>query len=217
MQFDEVLAVLKKYGDKRAVSNRHKLGLKTENYLGVNPDKIISIAKKTGKNHKLAEQLRKTGIRDAILLSFFVDEPRKISEPETKNIIRMIDSPDLSDPFSANIVANSPYALDLIDEWKDSSKEMVKRCAYMSVRELAGNNHKLEDNYFLEFLTRIERELGYSKPWVKDSMIHALNGIGNRNDLLKNKTAGVIAGLGKIKIDYPKGSGVVPAVLKQTG
>ncbi|MFA7228002.1 MAG: DNA alkylation repair protein [Melioribacteraceae bacterium] len=212
MQFEQVIAELRKHGDKRAVAARHKLGLKTDNYLGVELNKILSIAGKIGKNHKIAEQLRKTGIRDAALLSFFVDDPKKISVAEANIIVRSLDYPDMSDAFS-KVVINTPHIFDLVDEWKDSSKEMIKRAAYMSVHGLAGNNHKIEDDYFLEFLSRIEREFGYSKNWVKDSMIHALNSISMRNGSLKNRAACVIKNIGKFKVEYQKSSGIIPARL----
>ncbi len=214
MEFERIILELQKNGNKRAVSTRKKIGMNTDKYLGVELKKITDLAKKIGKNHKLAEQLRKSELRDALLLSFFVDEPKKVSLNDAKNLLKLIDYPDLSDPFCSNIIINAPYIFDLIDEWKDSSKEMTKRCAYMGVCELAKNNHKVGDDYFLEFLSRIEREIGYSKNWVKDSMVCALNSIGERNEFLRNKTASVIKNIGKVKIEFQKGTGVIAAQLK---
>ncbi|PKL83116.1 MAG: hypothetical protein CVV24_06670 [Ignavibacteriae bacterium HGW-Ignavibacteriae-3] len=215
MHAEELIDELRNHGDKRAVSIRQKQGFNTENYLGVDVKKIAAIAKKVKKNHKLADQLRKSGIHDAILLSFFIDEPKKISVQEAKNIIRQIDFPELTDSFCAHILINSPHIYDLIDEWKDSSREMIKRSAYMGVHELARNNRKLEDDYFWEFMDRIEKEIGFSKNWIKDAMAHALISIANRTEKLKNKAAAVVKNIGKIKIEYPKGSRVAPAPLKE--
>lgn len=85
----------------------------------------------------------------------------------------------------------------------------------MGVYELAKNNRKLEDDYFWEFMARIEREIGFSKNWVKDAMLYALISMANRNDNLKNKAAAVIKNIGKIKVEYPKGAAVTPAPLKE--
>ena len=173
-----------------------------------------NFAKKIRKNHELAEQLRKSGIHDALLLSFMVDEPKKISKHEVKKIIKLIDFWDLSDNFCSYILVNTPYVFELIDEWKDSSKEMTKRCAYISVHELAKNNKKLDDDYFVEFLERIEKEISYSKNWVKEAMLYALTSIGSRSESLRTKAIDIANKIGKIEIDYGETSCIAPDPLK---
>ena len=142
---------------------------------------LKNLSKKIKKNLPLAAKLRNSGMHDAILLSLMIDEPEKVTKHEAKNIIKQIDFRDLSDNFCSYILMNTSYILELVDEWIDSSKEMTKRCAYFLVQLLAKNNKELNDNYFAEFLESIEREISYSKKWVKEAMLSSIISIGNRN------------------------------------
>lgn len=202
MQFEQIMTALKKLVDKRAIAAREKTGIKTDNYLGVSLIKLKNLSKKIKKDHQLAIQLRNSGIYDAILLSFMVDEPKKVSKHEAKNIIKKIDHWILADNFCLYILLNASYVFELVDEWIDSSKEMTKRSAYFLVRQLAGNNKKLDDNYFEEFLERIEREISYSKNWVKEAMLNSIIIIGSRNENLREKAMATAEKIGKIKINY---------------
>jgi hypothetical protein len=95
---------------------------------------------------------------------------------------------------------NTAYVDELIDEWKDSSREMTKRCAYYLVHELAKNDTRLDEEYYEEFLQRIEKEISYSKTWVKEAMLLALISIGDKNDNLRTKAIEVAGRIGKIDI-----------------
>lgn len=214
MQYEQVKAELQKLGDKRAVAVWQKMGMDTANYWGVGLTNLKNFSKKIKKNHQLAEQLRKSGIRDALLLSFMIDEPQKISKLQAKNILKLIDFWDSADNFCSYILVNTPYVFELIDEWKDSSKEMTKRCAYISVSELAKNGKKIEENYFIEFLVRIEKEIGYSKNWVREAMLYALINIGSRSDSLRTKAIDVAGKIGRIEIDYGETSCKAPDPIK---
>lgn len=214
MKFEQIMTNLKKLEDKRATSAWKKRGMKTDNYLGVDLSKMKVLSKKIKKNHQLAVQLRNSGIRDAILLSFMVDEPKKVTKYEARNILKQVNFRDLSDNFSSYILLNTPYALELVDEWSDSSKEMTKRCAYILVHHLARNNAKLQDDYFEEFLERIEKEISYSKNWVKEAMLNSIISIGSRSDNLKMKAITVAEKIGKVKINYEVTSCIAPDPLK---
>ena len=214
MQYEQVKAELQKLGDKRAVAVWQKMGMDTVNYWGVGLTNLKNFSKKIKKNHQLAEQLRKSGIHDALLLSFMIDEPQKISKLQAKNILKLINFRDSADNFCSCILVNTPYVFELIDEWKDSSKEMTKRCAYISVSELAKNSKKIEENYFIEFLVRIEKEIGYSKNWVREAMLYALINIGNRSNSLRVKAIDVAGKIGRVEIDYGETSCKAPDPIK---
>jgi 3-methyladenine DNA glycosylase AlkD len=215
MHVEQVITELQKFGNKRTVTSFKKMGIKTDNYLGVDIIKIKTLAMRIRKNHELAEHLRMSGIRDALLLSFMIEDPQKISKHEVKNIVKQIDYWDLTDNFCTYVLMNTTYVNELIDEWKDSSREMTKRCAYFLVHELANKkNAKLEEDYFEEFLERIEREIGYSKNWVKEAMLLALISIGSRNESLRSKAVDVANRIGRIDIHSKKELQAPPDPLK---
>lgn len=201
MQPGEILAELKKLSNPKSIAALKKTGIGTENYWGVGLDKMRLLSRKIKKNHDLASQLRKSGVHDALLFSFIIDNPKKITKQEIKEIIKEIHHNDLLDNFCLYILVNTPYVIELIDEWKDSSKEMTKRCAYILVKYGARSNMKLADQFFEEFLLRIEREISFSKKGVKEAMLDLMVCIGNRNKYLKSKTTEVALKILETEID----------------
>ena len=77
MQLKAVLAELKSMGDPQAATGMAKYGIKADRALGVSIPKLQGLAKKIGKNHRLAEALWSSGIHEARILACMVDDPQR--------------------------------------------------------------------------------------------------------------------------------------------
>ena len=65
MKLKAVLAELKSIGDSQAAAGMAKYGIKADRALGVSIPKLQGLAKKIGKNHRLADALWSSGIHEA--------------------------------------------------------------------------------------------------------------------------------------------------------
>ncbi len=76
----QVLTRLKSEADPQAVAGMARFGINVPDIWGVSAPKLRTLAKKIGKDHRLAAELWRTGIHDARLLATLVDDPAKMTE-----------------------------------------------------------------------------------------------------------------------------------------
>jgi hypothetical protein len=91
----------------------------------------------------------------------------------------------LSHVFSAcdATLAKSAIAYDLALSWQESDSIARKKSAYGLLYELSKNkcDSRLNDEFFLTTISRINRTIDNEPKVVKLSMANALTGIGKRN------------------------------------
>lgn len=158
-----------------------RFGINTEKAFGVSVYKIRAMAKKLGKDHKLAEQLWATENHEARMLACFIDEPDKVTELQMDDWVAEFDSWDICDQVCSNLFDKTPFALKKIDEWTTDSREFVKRAGFVLIAALSVHDKNAEDSLFIGFLTVIERESHDERNFVKKAVNWALRSIGKRN------------------------------------
>ena len=79
MTTDEILDLLKKYGDERTKNTHMNHGAK-EPLFGVKISELKKILKQTKKNHKLSLELYATGNSDAMYLAGLMADEKQISK-----------------------------------------------------------------------------------------------------------------------------------------
>ncbi len=75
VDFNDIIEKLKCVSNPDAVESMAKYGITPENTFGVSIPNLRRIAKETGKDHVLAQQLWKSGFRETMILASMVDEP----------------------------------------------------------------------------------------------------------------------------------------------
>jgi len=69
------LAELRRLGERRNVEGMARFGIFAKNVLGVAKPKMDELARKIGRNHRLALELWETGVHDARILAGMIYEP----------------------------------------------------------------------------------------------------------------------------------------------
>lgn len=210
MTKDEIIKELEIMGDPRAVKVWARVGMDTSGYLGVGLTKLKKFAKKTGKNHELANELWNCGIRDAKLLSVFIDEPGKVTPEIIEQRVNELDFWDLSDNFCSYIVVKNKDATFFCERWRYIDSELIKRCSFVTVAGLAKSKQKIENTFFKDYLDQIEKEIKTDKNYTKEGMLIAVIAIGKRNESLKQEAVSCAEKFGKIDIDYGESSCKAP-------
>ena len=128
MTAEEVLAELRSHANPRAREGQARFGITTARSLGINLPTLRAIAKMSGRDHALAEQLWQSGIHEARILAAMVDDPAKVTRRQMDRWAKEFDSWDVVDG-AAICFDKTPYAYEKAHAWRRSKREYVKRAA----------------------------------------------------------------------------------------
>jgi 3-methyladenine DNA glycosylase AlkD len=188
MDYNDIIQKLKSLSDPEAVKGMAQFGINPENTYGVSIPNLRKLAKETGRNHALAQQLWASGIHEARILASFIDEPQKVTEAQMESWIKDFDSWDVCDQCCSNLFDKTKFAYQKAVEWGEREEEFVKRAGFTLMAALAVHDKKATDEEFLQFLPIIKRESIDNRNYVKKAVNWALRQIGKRN-LSLNKVA----------------------------
>jgi 3-methyladenine DNA glycosylase AlkD len=178
---DKILNELKSLSNPKAVEGMARFGINPKNTYGVSIPEIRRIARKVGKNHKLAQELWTSGIHEARILSCMIDEPKLISEEQMEKWVKDFDSWDVCDQCCSNLFDKTEFAHKKAVEWSKRNGEFVKRAGFVLMATLAVHDKKAKDVDFMKFLPIIKRESNDTRNFVKKAVNWALRQIGKRN------------------------------------
>lgn len=185
---EEVLKKLKARARPGQLKGMARYGMAVERRLGVSIPDLRAIAKESGKDHRLAIELWKTGIPEAKILAAMVDEPERLSESQMEDWVKDINSWDVCDQVCMNIFEKTPLAWKKVLDWSVREEEFVKRAAFALIACLAWHDKDAEDGAFIKLFSVIRRGATDERDMVKKAVNWALRNIGKRNRNL-NKAA----------------------------
>ena len=187
MQYDDILNKLEALSDPKAVEGMARYGINPENTYGVSIPNLRKIAKETGEDHALAQQLWASAIHEARILASMVDDPKTVTEEQMESWVKDFDSWDVCDQCCMNLFEKTKFAYQKAVEWSSNDKEFIKRTAFVLMARLAVSDKKAADAQFEPFFALIKREAGDNRNFVKKAVNWALRQIGKRNLYLNRK------------------------------
>jgi 3-methyladenine DNA glycosylase AlkD len=199
MEVEDVLRELRSHADPTSLEGMARYGIVTGSALGLSLPTLRRMAKKTGKDHRLAADLWKSGIQEARILAALVDEPAKVTESQMERWVVEFDSWEVCDGCCGNLFDKTPFAYSKALEWSKRKEEFVKRAGYVLMAELAVHDKKAPDAKFLEFFDTIERGSTDERNFVRKAVNWALRQIGKRNRRLNAEALRVATRISKLK------------------
>lgn len=184
MRHEEVLRRLKSLSNPEAVAGMARFGINPENTYGVSIPNLRKMARETGRDHPLAQQLWASGIHEARILASMVDDPTKVTEEQMESWVKDFDSWDVCDQVCSNLFDKTTFAYDKAIQWSHRQEEFVKRAAFALMAALAVHDKKAKDEQFMAFLPAIKRESLDDRNYVRKAVNWALRQIGKRNAAL---------------------------------
>jgi 3-methyladenine DNA glycosylase AlkD len=180
MTTDEIVAELRMHANADNVAGMARFGISPVGTLGVNIPTIRAIAKRTGRDHDVAQQLWDTGIHEARILAAMVDEPAKVTLRQMDRWAADFDSWDVVDGV-CDLFVKTPHAYSKVKAWSSHRREYVKRAAFTMIAYLTYRDKTARDADILQFLPVIRREAGDERNYVKKAVNWALRNTGKRN------------------------------------
>jgi 3-methyladenine DNA glycosylase AlkD len=197
---EQVLGELSALGtaQNRKVYKRHGSG---DNLFGVSYADLGKVVKRIKTDHDLAKGLWASGNHDARVLALMVADPARADEATIEAWVAEADNYVLADAV-AGFVAKTPFARAKAEAWSRSQDEWVGTAGWDLVGSLGLGDRSLPDEYFKDYLGRIERDLHDSLNRVRYAMNTALIAIGMRSPELEQKALAVAARIGKVEVDH---------------
>lgn len=176
-----LLAELKRLGSaKYKADMAARFGIVTSAPVyGVAVGTLRAIAKRTGYNHALAEELWATGNHDARMLATMIDDPADITPVQMERWVKDMDNWALVDTACFHYWDRSPHAFAKIEKWSKAKEEFVKRAAFALLASCALHKQGT-DEQMLRGLELIEREARDPRNFVKKAANWALRAIGGK-------------------------------------
>lgn len=181
MTSTEILNRLKELGSEENKKGMSKFGINVENAYGVNVQDIRTIAKEIGVDHSLAMELWKTKNHEARILATIIAEPAAFSSNELDDWAEDVNSWDLCDQFSNNLVYHTPFAMEKILMWSISDEPFVKRAGFATMANYALKHPDLREKDVDGFFGLIMNECWDKRNYVRKAVSWALRNIGKRS------------------------------------
>ena len=180
----KVLRELRALANPKVRAQMEHFGVHVEKAHGVSAPQLHRLAKRIGKNHKLADQLWATGIHEAKGLAALIGEPGKVTEAQMERWARSYDAWDVVDASCCYLFVFAAPAWKKAVEWSRREEEFVKRAAFSLMAYLAYRDKTAPNAKFLRLLAIVRRESRDDRHFVKKAVNWALRNIGKRNRAL---------------------------------
>jgi 3-methyladenine DNA glycosylase AlkD len=187
MPYDDILEKLKYLSNPKAVEGMAKYGITAERAYGVSIPNLRTTAKEIGKNHKLAQQLWETNIRETRILAGMIDDPALVTEKQMEKWVKDFDYWEICDQVCQNLFIYTKTAYIKAVEWGGRDEEFVKRAGFALMAWLAFKDKEAKNNQFEKFLPIIKKQATDNRNFVKKAVNWALRQIGKRNIDLNTK------------------------------
>ncbi|HEX37984.1 MAG TPA: DNA alkylation repair protein [Candidatus Cloacimonetes bacterium] len=198
MNIQDILTELKKNADSKSIKGMQRFGITPDKTFGVRIPILRQIAKKAGKDHKLAQELWKINTRETRILSSMIEEIEYISDEEMETYIAAFNYWEICDQFCMNLFEKLPFAYEKAQELAKRPEEFALRIGFVLMARLAVSDKKSPDEKFEPFLQLIYDHSTDERNMVKKAVNWALRQIGKRNTTLHKKAIEVAEKIEKI-------------------
>ena len=182
-----VLRELKALANPRVRAKMAYFGVNVPKAHGISTPILHKFAKQIGKDHRLAQQLWKSGNHEARILATLIGESEKVTSAEMERWARDFDSWDVVDAACCYLYAQARPAWKKAAAWSRRREEFAKRASFSLMAYLSYKDKTAADGRFARFLQVIEREAYDERNFVKKAVNWALRNIGKRNARLNRK------------------------------
>jgi len=184
----EVLRQLDSLSHPEYLKGMSRFAINTKKAFGVPIPELRALAKKIGKNHKLAQELWASKFHEARILATMIDDPVQVTDVQMEEWVKDFNSWDLCDQCCGNLFDKTKTAYEKAAAWTERDEEFVRRAGYAVMAYLAVHEKAKDNEKFLEFLSIIEHDSIDDRNFVRKAVNWALRQIGKRNQEL-NKAA----------------------------
>lgn len=187
MELSEIIYKLEELSNPKDIDGMARFGITPQRTYAVRIPELRKIAKRVGKDHRLAKKLWELNYRETKILACMIEDPKLVSSEQMDNWVMEFDFWEICDQCCMNLFRKTSFAYQKIFEWSTHEEEFVKRAAFTLIAVLAVHDKKASDSKFERFFPIIIRESTDDRNYVKKAVNWALRHIGKKNISLNKK------------------------------
>jgi 3-methyladenine DNA glycosylase AlkD len=188
MTSKEIISKLKKQSNLKNIEGMARFGINVDKAFGLSAPQMRALAKKIGRNHKLALELWETGYHEARHIAAMIDDPDLVTKSQMNKWVRDFNSWDICDGTCSNLFRKTPFAIEKIFEWAERKEEFVRRAGFSLICYVAVHHKMRDDEDFLQFFPLIKKHSFDERNFVRKAVNWSLRTLGKRSKYL-NKEA----------------------------
>lgn len=146
------------------------------------------VKKRTEDRHELALELWETGIYEARIIAYLIDNPKQVTGKQMDSWAKDFDNWAICDGACGHLFCKTEFAYEKVLEWSAHEEEFIKRAGIVLIAWLAVHDKKADDERIANFLPILEKYSDDERNFIKKAVNWALRQIGKRN-LHLNKLA----------------------------
>lgn len=208
---DAVIAELASLGTdrNRAIYRRHGA---REPILGVSHKDIGLLAKRLGRDQRLAEELWRSGSHDARVLAAQIADGALIDRTTADRWMADVDNHVIVEAI-ASLLADAPAARELAREWRLREDEWPSSLGWALTARLALRPGLLDDAECERLLATIEERIAGAPNRTRHECNGALIAIGSRGSALGERAREAAARIGAVEVDHGQTGCKTPAAI----
>ena len=198
MKYDEIIRELEALSNPQDVEGMARFGINPQKTYAIRIPELRKIAKKAGKNHKLAARLWEAGYRETRILACMIEDPKQVTSDQMDLWATEFDYWEICDQCCMKLFRLTPFAYQKVFQWSKAEEEFKKRAAFALIAVLAVHDKSAPDEKFEQFFPLIIKESTDGRNYVKKAVNWALRHIGKKNMALNRKVIVVASEIKKI-------------------
>ncbi len=192
MTVAEIIKQLKSLENPANIVGMARFGIVAKKAFGISSPVLKNLAKdikkQTENRHKLALELWETGIHEAQIIAYLIDDPKQVSEAQMDSWASDFDNWAICDSTCGTLFCKTEFAYKKVFEWSQRDGEFIKRAGICLIAWLTVHDKKADDHQISQFLPLLESQSDDDRNFIKKAVNWSLRQIGKRN-LNLNKLA----------------------------
>lgn len=162
-----------------------RFGIVTGKAFGVSAAELRRMARDVNRGvddrHKFALRLWETGIHEARILAYLIDDPKRVTEEQMDAWAADFDNWAITDGACGHLFCRTPHAYKKVLEWGRRDEEFVKRAGIVLIAWLAVHDKKAGDERIADLLPILEEQAGDDRNFIKKAVNWSLRQVGKRS------------------------------------
>ncbi len=186
MTADEIIEKLAALENPENIAGMARFGIVAKKAFGVPMPALKNLAKEikkqTNDRHALALELWESGIHEARIIAYLIDDPKQVTERQMDAWAEGFDNWAICDGACGHLFCRTEFAYRKAFEWAErDAEEFVRRAGLVLPAWLAVHDKKAPDSRIAEFLPLLESKAADERNFIKKAVNWSLRQIGKRS------------------------------------
>jgi len=185
MTVGEIIKKLELLENPVNIAGMARFGIVTKKAFGVSAPVLKGLAKEiknqAENRHWLALELWETGIHEARVIAYLIDNPQEVTPEQMESWAADFDNWAICDGTCGHLFCRTRFAYKKAFEWAERDAEFVKRAGLVLPAWLAVHDKRAADEKIVQFLPLLEKHANDERNFIKKAVNWSLRQIGKRS------------------------------------